>query len=124
MARGRRDVDELLIATLACGATAEIAAQKVGISRATVQRRLKNPAFCARLQQVRSEMVSRTAGMLTASGGEAVKTLVELLKSTVPHATRLGAARTILELGPKAREASDLEQRLLAVEQQLAASQQ
>ncbi len=122
--RGRRNVNELLLMTLACGATVEAAAQKVGVGRATVLRRLKEPEFCARLQQVRSDMVTRTAGMLTAAAGEAVKTLLELQKNTVSPATRLGAARSILEIGIKVRESADLEARLAALEEQMAIGSQ
>jgi len=109
-----------LLTALACGATAEVAAQKVGVSRATVNRRLQDPAFRSRLQEIRSDMVKRTAGMLTAAAGEAVKTLLELQKNTVSPATRLGAARSILEIGIKVRESADLEARLAALEEQMA----
>jgi hypothetical protein len=61
-------------------------------------------------------MVSRTAGTLTAAAGEAVRTLLELLKSTASAAVRLGAARAVLELGMKVREVADLEERLAALE--------
>jgi hypothetical protein len=107
---------------LACGATVEAAALKAGISPATVYRRLQNPHFKMKLQQIRSDMVQRTAGVLTAAAGEAVKTLLELQKTSVPHATRLGAARSILEIGMKVRENADMEERLLALEQQMAAN--
>jgi hypothetical protein len=83
--RGRRHVDDQLIMTLACGATVEAAAQKAGVSRATVQRRLRNPEFCARLHEARSEMVKRASGTLTAAGTEAIKTLLSLLHSGPPH---------------------------------------
>jgi hypothetical protein len=65
-------------------------------------------------------MVQRTGGMLTAAAGEAVKTLLALQKDTAPPATRLGAARAVLELGMKVRETAELEQRLAALEEQLA----
>ena len=118
MPRGRRNVDEALLMTLACEATAEVAAQKAGVSRATVQRRLQNPAFRTRLREFQADMVKRTAGMLTAASMEAVKTLLDLQKVTVAAAVRLGAARSVLEIGMKAREVADLEERLSALEQQ------
>src|SRR5262249_23506660 len=86
--------------------------------RATVQRRLLDPKFRARLQEVRSDMVARAAGTLTAASTEAIKTLLALQQSTIPHAVRLGAARSILEIGIKMREVADLEERLPALEQQ------
>jgi len=63
-------------------------------------------------------MVQRTASMLTASGMESVKTLMELQKPLTPPAVRLGAARSVIELGVKMREVADLEKRLLALEEQ------
>src|SRR5438128_2273858 len=102
--RGRRNVDDMLLMALACGATLEAAAQRAGVSKTTVKRRLQDPKFCARLQEVRSEMVQRAAGTLTAASTEAIRTLLALQQPATPHSTRLGAARSILEIGIKMRE--------------------
>jgi hypothetical protein len=110
-------VDDVLLAALACGATVEAAALKAGVSRSTVQRRLQNPEFCRRLQLVGTDMVKRTASALTAASVEAIKTLLSLQASTIPHAVRLGAARSIIELGAKLRESADLAERVAALEQ-------
>ena len=118
--RGKRSADEALLTALACGASVEAAAQKAGVSESTAYRRLKEPEFQQRLREVRADMVQRTGGMLTAAAGEAVKTLLALQKDSVPPATRLGAARAVLELGLKVRETAELEQRLAALEEQLA----
>jgi hypothetical protein len=64
-------------------------------------------------------MIKRTAGALTAASTESVRTLLELQKASAPPAVRLGAARSILEIGIKLREAADLEERLSVLEQQL-----
>src|SRR5271165_6916243 len=102
--RGRRNVDARLLMALACGATLENAAISAGVSKSTAYRRTQDPEFQQELRKIRAEMVSRTASMLTASGGEAVKTLMALQKDSTPHATRLAAARAILELGVRLRE--------------------
>ena len=60
---------------------------------------------------------------MTAAATEAVRTLLDLLKPTVPHAARLGAARSVLEIGVKLREMAELEVRLAALEEQLAADE-
>jgi hypothetical protein len=104
---------------LACGATVEAAAQKAGISRATAYRRLQDPEFRSRLQEVRSDMVNRAAGTLTAASTEAIKTLLSLQQPAVPPATRLGAARSILEIGIKMREVADIDERLKALEERM-----
>jgi hypothetical protein len=113
---GRRNADEQLLMALACGVTVENAARQAGISPATAYRRLADASFRRRLQALRGDMVSRTAGTLTAAASEAVRTLLELLKSPAAAAVRLGAARAVLEMGMKVREAADLEERLAVLE--------
>jgi hypothetical protein len=120
--RGRRNADNKLLMALACGATVESAARQAGVSESTVYRRLDDPAFRQQLQALRADMVQRTAGALTAAANESVRTLLELQKAAAPPAVRLGAARSILEIGIKLREAADLEERLTALEQQLGAA--
>src|SRR5205823_3793086 len=53
--RGKRNLDERLQLTLACGATAEAAARSLDISERTVYRRLSDPAFRRRLQDLRAD---------------------------------------------------------------------
>jgi hypothetical protein len=117
--RFRKKAEEQLLMALACGATVEQAAAKCGLSERTVYRRLEDASFCQRLQKVIADMVKRTAGMLTASGGEASKTFLALLKEPTPPATRHAAARSIIELGIKTRETADLEQRIASLEQRV-----
>jgi hypothetical protein len=114
--RGRRNTDEMLLMALACGATVEAAAQKAGLGRTTVFRRLQDPEFQTRLQQIRSDMLKRATATLTAASTEAIKTLLALQQATIPHAVRLGAARSILEIGIKMREVADMEERIVALE--------
>jgi hypothetical protein len=104
---------------LACGATVESAARQAGVSESTAHRRLEDPAFRQQLQTLQAEMIKRTAGALTAASTESVRTLLELQKPSAPPTVRLGAARSILEIGIKLREAADLEERLSVLEQQL-----
>jgi hypothetical protein len=91
-AGGRKRADETLLLALACGATVEGAARQAGVSERTAHRRLKEPAFQARLQAFRDDMLQRTAATLTAASQEAAKTLVKLLQAQTPSA-QLGAAR-------------------------------
>jgi hypothetical protein len=106
---------------LACGATVENAATSAGVSQATVYRRLKDPEFQAELRKTKTEMVCRTGSMLTAAAGEAVKALLALVKDSAPPATRLGAARAVIELGVRLRESSELHERIDALEKHFAA---
>jgi hypothetical protein len=111
--------DQVLLQALACGATVENAARKAGVSERTAYRRLDDPAFMQQLQQARIDMVQRTASMLTGAGVAAVKTLVDLQHdAAVPAAVRRGAARDVLELAIKYRETAELEQRVVALEEE------
>jgi hypothetical protein len=121
--QGKRHADSQLLLALACGASVEVAARQAGISESTAYRRLSDPAFRRQLQAVRADLVQRTTGALTAASTEAVRALLELLKATAPPPVRLGAARSVLELGIKLRETADLEARIAALEEQLALSQ-
>ncbi len=118
-AKYRKKADMPLLVVLACGATVEQAAKQVGLSERTVYRRLADPAFQRSLAEVRSDMVTRTSGTLTATGAEAVRTLVTLLNPEVVANVRLGAARAVLEMGIRLREVADLEQRILDLEAQV-----
>jgi hypothetical protein len=114
---GRKQVDEALLLALACGASAEAAAQKAGVGVCTVYRRLKEPGFKQRLGALRTEMVQRSAAMLTAAALEAIKTLLVLQQPSIPASVRLGAARSVIEMGMKLRESADIEERVAALEQ-------
>ncbi len=116
-----KQADQALLLALACGATVENAARKAGISERTAYRRLDNAAFVQQLQQLRADMVQRTAGMLTGAGLGAVKTLVDLQQDgTVSATVRRRAARDVLELAIKYRETADLEERVATLEEGLA----
>src|SRR5262245_55288208 len=120
----RKGADQALLLALACGATVEHAAHKAGMSQRTAYRRLDDSAFVRQLEQLRAEMVQRTAGMLTGAGMGSVKVLVDLQADvSVPAAVRRRSARDVLELGLKFREAAELEQRLGAVEARLAGAE-
>jgi hypothetical protein len=122
VARGRKNADEALLTALACGATVDNAARSAHVSTRTAHRRLADPAFQQRLQSLKADMVQRTAGMLTAAGMESAKTLITLQDSSNPGAIRLGASRTVLELGMRLREAADLAARIAALEAQVKAT--
>ena len=110
-----------MLQALACGASVEHAARKAGVGQRTVYRRLADAEFVRKLQDLRTEMVQRTAGMLSGAGLGSVKVLVDLQADvSVPAGVRRRSARDVLEMGLKFREATELEQRLAAVEVRLA----
>jgi hypothetical protein len=121
---GRKNADEVFLLAMACGSSVENAAAKAGISPRTAHRRLLTPSFQQRLTEFKADMVKRAAGMLTAAFMESVKTLLALQESKVPPSTRLGAARSVLELGTRLRESAELHERLETLEKAFAADKQ
>jgi hypothetical protein len=116
---GKQHANQTILLALACGATPEAAARQAQVSERTVHRRLVDPKFRKQLEQLRSDILQRTSSSLTAAGSESVRTLLELQKASVPPATRLGAAKAVLEIGMKLREMTELKDRIAALEQRL-----
>jgi hypothetical protein len=112
---GRKNGDALALA-LAAGDTAIEAATKAGMSERTVYRRLADPAFRRHVQDLRGEMVGRALGRMTNGMSEAADVLRSLLAAE-SETVRLGAARSLLEIGSKLRESVELEARLQALEE-------
>jgi hypothetical protein len=115
----RKNMDEVLAAALACGASHEQAAAKAGCSIKTVYRRMQDPEFMELLRKIRGEMIARACAALSAAALQSVQTLLALQDTKIPHATRLGAARAVLELGARFRVEGELAERLAAIEKQL-----
>ena len=113
--RGRRNADDLLALELAAGKTLRDAALAAGIAERTATRRWADPEFRRLVSRHRGEMVGRAVGELADGMTDAAKTLRELL-ACESLAVRLGAARSLLEIGVKAREALELEERVRALE--------
>jgi hypothetical protein len=115
----RQQLEHQLLLALACGASVEVAAQKLGISESTIRRRLRDPKFAARLTQMRADMALRVADQLTAASTEGARTMVELMKPANPPSVRLGASKAVVELGMKARENAELQARMAELERRL-----
>lgn len=107
--------DEPLLLALASGLSIKAAAKKAGFGERTVHKRLDDPVFCARLSAIKSQVFSQAVAKLISAGVQAAETLTDLLGAE-SESTRLGAARSILELGPKLRESAELEQRIATLE--------
>jgi hypothetical protein len=114
--RGKENADEKILVALSCGATAGNAAREANVSVRTVERRLTDPAFRARLHRLRGETLERAGGALTAASLRAVQTLLSLQEPSQPPAVPLGAARAVLEIGLKVREVMEVALRMDAIE--------
>jgi hypothetical protein len=109
--------DDSLLKLLACGATVESAARKLGVAERTVYRRSAKPEFKQRLQALRHEIVERNANTAAALGPEAIRTLLDLMGAAQPPTVRLRASEMILRMGIDLREHDDLTKRVTALEQ-------
>lgn len=111
MPTGRKGNEESLITALAAGGSVSAAAQHSGLCARTVQRRLRDPGFRARVDEARSEMVSQAVGRLAAVGALAGDTLHQLLGSQ-RESIRLSASRSVLEFMFRGHEADTLTRQL------------
>ncbi len=119
---GRKNADSVLVTALASGVTVRDAAATAGVGETTVYRCLKEPELRRRVYRAQSEMVGQAAARLSAARTSAADTLKDLLTAE-SETVRLGAARSILELGMKLREQEDLAERVAALEGQLSPDQ-
>jgi len=109
---------------LAHGATPTQAAEKNGVHKRTVQRRLADPEFQRKLTALQAEMLQSTTGLMTAASAGSVRTLVLLQDPSMPPNVRRAAARDILGLTLPWREKVNCEERLAALENMVADSPQ
>lgn len=104
--------DDRLALALARGMTHRAAAKKLGIGERTVYRKLDDPAFVARVRELRTEMTTRAVGRLAGSAVRAAATMTALLGDANPPAVRLAAARAILSELVALRTATELTERM------------
>ena len=100
---------------LAAGRTVTEAAATAEVGESTIYRWLRTEEFRQLVADLRTQLLSRAIGKLAEQSGAAADVLAALL-SGVEERTRLAAAKAILELGPRLREAGELAARLEAVE--------
>ncbi|MFO0863926.1 MAG: hypothetical protein U0744_04615 [Gemmataceae bacterium] len=116
--------DDILLQALLCGASMDVASKKAGMSRSAGYRRLANPKFAKQYREAKADLVKRATAILSAGSLEASKALLELTGPKNPPATRLGAARSVIELAAKLREQTEMEERMASLEERLDADQQ
>jgi hypothetical protein len=116
----RHHADENLVAYLAQGLTVEDAAAKAGVSRATAFRRLQDESFRRRVREAKSAELARAQAVLSSIAVSAAVTLGQLLASP-SEKIRLAAARVALDQAVRFRDATELEERIAALEASAAA---
>lgn len=91
-----RAYDDKLLASLSDGAHQENAAMVAGCSVRTVQRRLADPAFRAKLDESRRVIREEVLGRLARSAGEAVDVLHRILENSDDPTVQIKAATSLL----------------------------
>ncbi len=115
---GRRNADESLAAELAAGKTVRDAATAAGVAERTAFRRLEDPAFKARVAELRSEMVRTAAGRLVDGMTEAA-TVLRAGLTDVDANVRHKSAVKLIELGVKLTELAELQRRVEDLERHI-----
>jgi hypothetical protein len=109
---------------LARGCTTAEAAEESGAAKRTILAWSATlPAFRRRVQALRGEMTGQALGRMVNNMNQAAEKLRSLLEAE-SETVRLGAARSILELGIKFRETVELEERVAELEARVAAKEQ
>ncbi len=94
-----------------------IAAQSVGVNRATLYRWMKQPAFVQAVHAAEADAVEDLSRMLVRLGRTAVATLAKAMSDpATPPATKVRAADATLSRLLQLRELATLEQRVSALE--------
>lgn len=90
------DESDVLIASLASGLTHVEAGEMAGMSAKTVQRRLKDPGFAARVATERTARINELRGQMTGLAGTAIAVLADAMTPSSDAKIRLSAATTVL----------------------------
>lgn len=108
---------EAALVALISEPTLKEAAKKAGIGEATLWRWLQDPEFQEKYRTARRQAVSQSITQLQKISSEAVETLREVMNSKeTPPASRVTAAKAVLEMAIKAVEVEDLAVRIEALE--------
>jgi hypothetical protein len=94
--RGRKNVDEAVILSLAAGVTVVVAAERVGVSARTIHRRLADENFRRRITEARAAMLDATVARLTDLGEQASDVVRQLLACD-DNKLRLAAAKIVFQ---------------------------
>jgi transposase-like protein len=115
----RKKGREAAILALASGETVSGAAQKAGVNERTIHRWRSEDAFRREVNQARAEMFSRALGCAAEGVVSGALVLRQLCLKAKSETVKLGAARSLIELGTKLRESVELEERLQALEERI-----
>lgn len=106
------------IAVLIGSPTIRDAAEALKVNEVTIYRWLREHEFQEAYRRARREVVAQSVARLQEACSKAVSTLIQVMDDgEASSASRVTAARSVLELAFKAVELEDLEARVSALEQ-------
>ena len=93
------------------------AAKAAGVGKATHWGWMQQPTFREAYRRGRPEAVEQARARLQQASGEAVEALRDVMNDQdAPHASRVSAARTVLDMAMQATSEEENEKRLAALE--------
>jgi len=108
---------EKVILALLRTPTIKEASQQSGVGERTIWRWLQDDTFQEAYMEARKEAFSRAVGLLQQALSEAILVLREMMNNPETRdSSRVSSARAILDIGLKARELDDLEERISKLE--------
>lgn len=108
--KGTPKNDAALIRLLAAGWALKHAAKAAGMSVRTADRRVADPAFAARVEAAKAELLRRLGGKLLDKALAGAAVLAAIATDTcAPAAARVAAAKALVETAVRVREADKLE---------------
>jgi AcrR family transcriptional regulator len=113
--RKARRID-LFIQALISHASVEDAAAAAKISSASAWRYLQDKDVLTRLRETCRDTMQQSKALLQAASVEAVECLRGLLRDAENESVRVSAAKTLLEMGLRAIELDDIEDRIAKLE--------
>ena len=115
---GNQKGQNAFILSIASGLPIKDAAKAAGISERTAHRRLDDPETKSSVKEARCAMLQDAVSRLAAASTGAAETLRKLTKAKSEQ-VQLAAARSILELSHRLKEATEFESRLVDLERKL-----
>jgi len=117
---GLTDKQQRAITALLSEPTAKSAAKKAKVSETTLYRWLSDALFSAALREARGRVLESTLSALQGASGKAVETLLDVMDDKTAHpSARVSAAKAVLEMMLRGRDALDNEERLRLLELRL-----
>lgn len=113
-----KNKDEAIIAALLSTATIRAASAACGVSEAAIYKRLREPAFKAKYDKARLDMLEQHSNRLQQHIGAAIEEMAAIAKDPDNSAqVRLNASEAIIRTSLKLTEQVDILQRIEKLEQ-------